>query len=293
MKRRWWRGAELWAETDVFWKRVILVAAVLLWVAGRVLPRCLPRWMERNRPVEFWVTMAEGDSAVSESRGNLDEQEERIWRVAGKAAQEVVGAARKKERGGRTLKVGVTWQRGKRGRGEPLGEARGGTVAVWASGDAVKDAFRAGHECGHSVASWRFGEGRLPLWTEEGLAQLSGFRAAEEFARTAGRSAVRKPPEDGPGWASLDGLAARRDYPGDSAEVAAFYWQSAALVRAIQARLGPANFSEFLDALAGGADWAALLRERWWFSNGDFARLARQIAPDAPPPAPSAAGWVL
>ena len=293
MRRRWWPGGELWAETDVFWKRATLVVGVLVLVGMRAWVHLYPRIAGRDQPVEFWVTMAEGDSEVAESRGNLSEQDERIWRVAGKAAQEVVGAAQKKEHGGRTLKVGVTWQRGKRGRGAPLGESRGGSVAVWASGDAVKDAFRAGHECGHAVASWRFGAGRLPLWTEEGLAQLSGFRAAEEFARTVQRSAVRKPPGDGPGWASLGELVARRDYPSDTAEVAAFYWQSAALVRAIQARLGPANFAEFLSGLADGADWEALLRERWWFADGDFRRLERQIAPDAPPVAAEWAGWTL
>lgn len=295
MKRNWWSGAELGQEPWGCFRRATVVLGVLLIVANvalRVWRHGRDYWGWGTEQVEFSVCLNDGMLALV-NPGTLPEEDARAWTLAGKAAQEVVGPAEQRP-DGTPLMVRVVWKwEPVLGSPTVLGESRGGEVTVWASRtDAVKNAFRAGHECGHAVAAWRYGEGRLPLWAEEGLAQLAGFRAADEFARVTKRSAARIPPDPGDGWPHLADLLARRDYPTDPDAVAVFYWQSAALVRVLSARLGPAHFRDFFDALAGGADPAALLRERYWFSDADLESLDRFIQPD-PPSLPASAAWTL
>lgn len=234
-------------------------------------------------PREFAVVFPAGlqdDSA-------LNDAERRLWRVAARAAADVAGPV---PDGASPVRVSFAPPL-RRGGDGVLGESRGESIAVTASADPLKTAFRAGHECAHAVLAMRFGAGVLPLWLEEGLAQLSGWRAADAFARTSGMQSRPVPPPEP--WLDFDALVATADYPGDAASVAAFYWQSALLVRALHARLGPAAFEEFLAVAASGGDVSAHLREKCWFSDGDFERLRRTVLPGAPPLPTSASGWAL
>lgn len=217
----------------------------------------------------------------------LDDGERRLWRVAVRAAAEVAGPVPSN-----ASPVRVAFAPPPRRGGEGvLGESRGDSIAVTASADPLKTAFRAGHECAHAVLAMRFGGGVLPLWLEEGLAQLAGWRAAEAFARTESLQSHPVPPPEP--WLDFDALVSLSDYPADPAAIASFYWQSALLVRSLHARLGPGVFGDFLSSVATGGDYAAYLREKCWFSDGDFERLRRAVRPDAPPLPPSAGGWAL
>lgn len=234
-------------------------------------------------PREFAVVFPAG----LRDDGALTDSERRLWRVAARAAAEVAGPV-----ADGASPVRVTFALPPRGGGDGvLGESRGGAIAVTASADPLKTAFRAGHECAHAVLALQFGAGVLPLWLEEGLAQLAGWRAADAFARTSGLQSRPVPPPEP--WLDFDALVAADGYPGDPASVAAFYWQSALLVRALHARLGPAAFGELLSAAASGGDVSAHLREKCWFADGDFERLRRAVLPGAPPLPASAGGWAL
>ena len=183
-------------------------------------------------------------------------------------------------------------------RDDALGESHGSHVSIRrATDDPLRDAFRAGHECAHFLFAARYGAD-FPLWIDEGLAQLVGYRAAEAFARPQHLSVRRTPP---PGWINaaftLPELVALTEYPADPDAVAAFYWQSAALVRALHARLGPDAFDAFLSALAAqtppASDWTAPLRSICYFNDADFAWLATRILPSPPPSPHDSAPWAL
>lgn len=235
---------------------------------------------------EFGISFSPPDPPSLVGAGALGDSEQRLWRAAARAAADVVGA----DSG--CPPVRVRFEPPPAGGGEGiLGESRGGSIAVVASPDPLKTAFRAGHECAHALLACRYGPGMLPLWLEEGLAQLAGDRAAEAVARGARLQSVRVPPP-GP-WFSLGDLLSLSGYPSSADGIAAFYWQSSLLVRALHARLGPAVFSELLASVAAGAPCPDFLRTRCWFAEADFEWLRRQIAPGAPPPAPASAGWLL
>jgi hypothetical protein len=234
-------------------------------------------------PREFSIVFPselQGDSA-------LEDGERRLWRVAARAASEVAGPVPSN-----ALPVRVTFAPPPRRGGEGvLGESRGESISVTASADPLKTAFRAGHEGAHAVLAMRFGAAVLPLWLEEGLAQLAGWRAAEAFARTESLQSHPVPPPEP--WLDFDTLVSLSDYPADPAAVAAFYWQSALLVRTLHARLGPAAFSDFLSAAASGTNLSSYLKEKCWLSDADLSRLRRSVLPDAPPLPPSSFGWAL
>jgi len=238
-------------------------------------------------PREFGVDFASPSSPALLGAEALDGEERRLWRVAARAAVSVAGEPPP----GTEAVARVRWSPPSRGGDGVLGEARGGVIAVAADADPLKSAFRAGHELAHVLIGLRWGEGALPLWVEEGLAQLAGFRAAEDVGRTLSREARRVPPPEP--WPDPAETAARTGYPDNPPAIAAFYWQSAALVRAVHARLGPAVFDEWLAALARGEEWTQPLRERWWFTDADIARILRQAEPNPPPAASASAAWTL
>jgi len=147
--------------------------------------------------------------------------------------------------------------------------------------------FRMAHEFSHWLVSKRY-PARPPLWLDEGLANEVGGKAAAIIARTNSQKLERpKPAQLSEKAYTLEALTQLRGYPRSEARIAAFYWQAEALVQAIRKRLGDTEFAVYLGLLASPAapDWQAPLRERWYFSDGDFEWLARQIQAPAQPPA--------
>lgn len=234
------------------------------------------------RPYSFWP-----DFVLLSDR--------QVWTAAAGAATSILPWPRRTPPG----VLHVEWLEAMRGsaRDDVLGESRGSSVRLRRSDDdPLRDAFRAGHECAHFLLAARHGRS-LPLWLDEGLAQLVGYRAAEAYARPLHMTVQRKPLDD---WEEeafpLDALTALTDYPATPKAVAAFYWQASRLVRALHARLGVAAFDAYMAALAAqpaGADWTKPLREQCYFIDADFEWLASQIRPDAPPSPHYSAAWVL
>ena len=147
--------------------------------------------------------------------------------------------------------------------------------------DPLKLSFRIGHELAHWLVAKRHPE-RPPLWLDEGLAQLAGAAAAETMARTRTQTADRPlPPELENHLYALAELTALETYPSNADSSGAFYWQAEALVGALRRRLGPADFATYLGLLSvsGAPFWELPLRERWYFNNADFERLAEKIRP--------------
>ena len=181
-------------------------------------------------------------------------------------------------------------------RPDAVGALHGSTLALRAAGDPLLDAFRAGHECSHYLLALRAPR-PYPLWLDEGLAQLVAYRAAETAARRLSLDVRRTPPPDLASAAyPPEELVALADYPAAPARSAAFYWQSALLVRAIHARLGPDAFQTWLDDLSADPpppDWFAPLATRYWMDETDRAALLAQALPNPPPYAPLSAAWTL
>ena len=164
---------------------------------------------------------------------------------------------------------------------EAFATQTGDEIALHPGKDPLKLAFRLGHEVTHWLAYKRH-PARPPLWLDEGLAQMVASEAAETCARTRKQDLERpRPPKLEGHLLTLDELVGMRSYPPSAARSAAFYWQAEALVRALHARLGTAEFAVYLGLLSapGAPDWQAPLRERWYFSDWDVNWLAEQIRP--------------
>ena len=236
------------------------------------------------RPYSFWPEF----DAMSSDR--------QVWSAAANAATAILPWPRRTPP--RVLRV--EWMAapiGAAARDDVLGESRGDSVRLRRCvDDPLRDAFRAGHECAHFLLAVRYGH-TLPLWLDEGMAQLVGYRAAEAYARPQHLNVQRKPLADWEDAAfSLDELTSMTDYPKSPKDVAAFYWQASMLVRALHARLGVAAFDAYMAALAAqsdGADWKEPLRRQCYFIDSDFDWLETQIQPDAPPSPHYSAAWVL
>ena len=174
-------------------------------------------------------------------------------------------------------------------RTEAFATQQGDEIRLHPGKDTLKLAFRIGHELSHWLAYKRHPV-RPPLWLDEGLASLVGAAAAETAARTTKQTLDRPlPPRLEETLFPRRELIALQAYPASEARSAAFYWQSEALVGAIRQRLGPAEFATYLGLLSSpdAPDWEKPLRERWYFSDWDFAWLSKQIQPAAnssPPP---------
>ena len=164
---------------------------------------------------------------------------------------------------------------------EAFAVQEGDDIRLHAGSDPLKLAFRLGHELSHWLVNKRYPL-RPPLWLDEGLAQMVGATAADTAARVHKQEVERsQPPKLEGNLFRLDELTALRTYPRSAARSAAFYWQAEALVRAIQQRLGPAEFAAFLGMLSSPQPpaWQVPLRERWYFSDWDMNWLAEQIRP--------------
>lgn len=164
---------------------------------------------------------------------------------------------------------------------EAFATQTGDEIALHPGKDPLKLAFRLGHELAHWLAYKRH-PARPPLWLDEGLAQMVASEAAETCARTRKQDLERPPPPKLEGHLfPLDELVGLRAYPPSAARSAAFYWQAEALVRALHARLGTAEFAVYLGLLSapGAPHWQVPLRERWYFSDWDVNWLAEQIRP--------------
>ena len=164
-------------------------------------------------------------------------------------------------------------------RAEAFAVQDGDEIRLHPGADPLKLAFRIAHELSHWLVSKQHPV-RPPLWLDEGLAQLTGSAAAETMARTRKQTLDRPLPlELDSHLFSLDALTALETYPADAGFSGAFYWQAEALVDAIRQRLGPADFTVYLGLLSvpGAPSWQLPLRERWYFNNADFERLARRI----------------
>ena len=234
------------------------------------------------RPYSFWP-----DFSVLSDR--------QVWNAAANAATATLPWPRRTPPG----VLHVEWMAAldSTARNDVLGESRGDSVRLRrCADDPLRDAFRAGHECAHFLLAARHGQS-LPLWLDEGMAQLVGYRAAEAYARPLHMTVQRKPLDDWEDEAfSLEKLTSLTDYPTSPKAVAAFYWQASLLVRALHARLGVAAFDAYMAALAtqpAGGDWKQPLRDQCYFIDADFAWLATQILPDAPPSPHYSAAWVL
>ena len=164
---------------------------------------------------------------------------------------------------------------------EAFGTQMGDEIALYPGRDPLKLAFRLGHEFSHWLAYKRHGQ-RPPLWLDEGLAQMVAAAAAEKVARTRKQELARpRPPKLEGNLLSLDELIGLRAYPRSAARSAAFYWQAEALVRALESKLGAAEFSVYCGLMSSpdAPDWQAPLRERWYFTDWDVNWLAGQIRP--------------
>jgi len=160
----------------------------------------------------------------------------------------------------------------------------GDTLRLHSTDHPLKLSFRMAHEFSHWLVFKQYST-RPPLWLDEGLAQEVGATAAAIIARTQSKKLERPIPSNlKKNSYTLDELTALRDYPKRDARIAAFYWQAEALVRALRKRLGPSEFALYLELLASphAPDWQAPLRERWYFNDGDFDWLSRQIQPRPP-----------
>ena len=166
-------------------------------------------------------------------------------------------------------------------RAEAFAVQEGDDIRLHAGSDPLKLAFRLGHELSHWLVCKRH-PARPPLWLDEGLAQMVGATAADASARVHKQVVERSQPSELEGnLFRLDELTDLQAYPKSEARSAAFYWQAEALVRAIQQRLGPADFAVFLGELCSPQPpaWQTPLRERWYFSDWDMNWLAEQIRP--------------
>jgi len=174
-------------------------------------------------------------------------------------------------------------------RAEAFAIQEGDTLRVRLAENPLKLAFRMAHEFSHWLVFKQYGA-RPPLWLDEGLANEVGAAAAAVLARTQSQKLERPRPSGlGQTAYTLEELTTLREYPRSEARIAAFYWQAEALVHALRKRLGNHQFKVYLELLASpdAPDWQEPLRERWYFSDGDFERLAQQIQAPSPTLQPS------
>ncbi|HEX5498187.1 MAG TPA: hypothetical protein VFX03_03130, partial [Thermomicrobiales bacterium] len=123
-----------------------------------------------------------------------------------------------------------------------------------------------GHELTHVVLADRFPDGRLPAWADEGMAVLADASTKQAAhlhdlqAAQSRRSTFR-----------LAELFALNSYPAPERQ-AAFYGQSASLVRYLIGRGTPEQFVRFVDA-AAGAGYEAAVRDVYRLHGvGDLER---------------------
>lgn len=168
---------------------------------------------------------------------------------------------------------------------EAYARQSGDNIHVQPGQDPLKLTFRLGHELSHWLTLKTLGQ-RPPLWLDEGLANWLGAEAAATRARTL-RQELKRPIPAGmeKHLFTLDELTSLKGYPRKPLALGAFYWQAEALARAIHRRLGDKEFQTYLRLLSQpqAPDWREPLRERWYFSDGDFAWLAGQIQPSSLP----------
>jgi hypothetical protein len=161
----------------------------------------------------------------------------------------------------------------------------GDEIALHPGKDPLKLAFRLGHELAHWLVYKRY-SARPPLWLDEGLAQMVAAEAAERCARTRKQDLDRpRPPKLEGNLFALEELIGLQAYPRSAARSAAFYWQAEALARALDRKLGAAEFGVYLGLLSSPEPpaWQTPLRERWYFSDWDVNWLAEQIRPKPKP----------
>lgn len=205
------------------------------------------------------------------------------WPVAAKAVESLVGVP--EEPAELTIRLRPPPTAGQRLRafwhGEVFAMQHGDTIEIHVETDSLKLSFRLAHEMCHWVVAKRH-PGRLPLWLDEGLAQMAGDAAAQTAARMNKQSLQRpQPPKLSGNLLTLTELTALTTYPVGRHRVAAFYWQAEALARHLHQRLGPQEFAVYLSLLGAPTPptWQAPLRERWYFSDDDIAWLDERLHP--------------
>ncbi len=205
------------------------------------------------------------------------------WPLAAKAVESLVGlpeepaslTIRLREPPSFGRRLGTFWQE------EVFAIQHGDVIEIYAEKDPLKLSFRLAHELCHWVVAQRY-PAQLPLWLDEGLAQMAGDAAAQTAARVHKQSLLRPEPLKLSGnLLTLRELTALTTYPAGRHRVAAFYWQAEALTRHLHQRLGAKEFAEYLTLLGTPTPptWQAPLRERWYFSDDDFAWLDERLHP--------------
>lgn len=163
---------------------------------------------------------------------------------------------------------------------------QGDRIRLQPGQDPLKLTFRLGHEISHWLALKTLPQ-QPPLWLDEGLANWLGAQAAITCARTLHQELKQPIPAGIERYLfTLEELTSQTAYPRKPLAVGAFYWQAEALVRAIYRRLGRQDFQAYLQFLSQpqAPAWDEPLRERWYFTDGDFAWLAGQIQPPSTSP---------
>ncbi len=154
-------------------------------------------------------------------------------------------------------------------------DARAMTVRGWIvlrhpAGDTHADWAPVFYEAPHALFYALRGESP-PLWLDEGLSELYGWRLARAFADRDGRHLTRKRPGIDPAvrW-PLEDLTRCRSLPEEPARTRAFYRQAGDLVQILEEEIGPEGVGQM--ALEGkrGNGWRKFLRRHFGWRSMDF-----------------------
>lgn len=131
------------------------------------------------------------------------------------------------------------------------------------------------HELTHLVLGEHFGQTPLPVWINEGVAQLVQFQGRERADDLLAPSVAKNPAC----VFKLRDLVASGGYPTDPQSIGAFYYQSVSFLGWIHETCGEAKFRQFLADLkkgrsaetalkplfpsASGKDWLDRVHEDW------------------------------
>lgn len=144
--------------------------------------------------------------------------------------------------------------------------------------NSVGNVLRIPHEMVH-FRLWQLYGNRAPVWLDEGLAAMIGWKVAVAAHSLKGKQLVRAPPYlKREHLLTLEQLTGATTYPAGSEEGAVFYIESELFVSAIARKIGDDKLAEFVKAVAGdGIPWNDFLRDRFSFADSDFAWLEQQI----------------